>query len=167
MKLARFIPRADLGMEYTMASLRSTLMDDTWLKAVISVASGLVGMLVGAIDQVVLSVLGLWALDMVAGTAQAFAEHGWKGIRIEKARAGFMRGAVYLCTVAGMALAANALANMGGPSLSPGVVWAVCGWVAAAELMSIGRHAQYFWPGIGEVFGRVAAYLPRKPDDEP
>lgn len=158
--------RQDLGTRQMQTSLQNTAVEAVGVKALFSSLMGVVGLVLGSFDVVVWGVIGLWAIDMITGTIHAIDAGGWKGLDLGKARSGFFRVVILLCAVAAVALAADVLARMGGPSLVPMAVWFVCGWVAYSELLSIGRHVEHFYPGLGGIVGKMASLLKHRAESE-
>lgn len=158
--------RQDLGTQQMQSSLQNTAAEAAGVKALFSSLMSIFGLVVGSFDLVVWGVIGLWAIDMITGTLHAIDTGGWKGLEVGKARSGFFRVVILLCAVASVALAADVLARMGGPSLVPMAVWFVCGWVAYSEMLSIGRHVEHFYPGLGGIVGKVAGLLRHRAESE-
>lgn len=159
--------RGDMGAAHVRRSIRHTMFEAAQFKAALAAFLAVVGTVVGSFDFVFFGTLGLWFLDMVVGTARAL--DAGEALSAAKARSGFLRGIVYICMVSGAAVAVEGLVQFGAaynmtwidPAIMSGAVWGVCGWVAYAEVLSIGRNADHFYPGAAELAQIPARLLAR------
>lgn len=149
--------RQEIGAPDARKAIGHAMTEYPLFKAALASLAAVLGTVVGSFDVVFWGVLGLWALDMVAGIARAIDQG--EEIVAEKARSGFLRAIVYMVLVSAAAISADVLirfaqtfglAVVPGESIS-GAVWFVCGWVAYSEILSIGRNADHFYPGAADL----------------